>query len=125
MESILRVNQAVSKPDEPRSLLSTFQARWSGTRVENVPVQYDPDSRFGLVFEDEELGTRIVPFDLDGVNAGLDIRTPTNEDRERLPEYEVTSGLEWNPQSPEHARAKRADYRGCFWVTLVPVEKIL
>ena len=29
---ILRINQALHKPDEQRSLLSTYQARYNGTR---------------------------------------------------------------------------------------------
>ena len=41
-EAILMINQGIHKPDEERSLLSTFQARWSGTKIDNDPVQHNP-----------------------------------------------------------------------------------
>ena len=49
-ECILIIHQGIYKPDEERLLLSMFQTRWSGTRVENIPTQQDEHLRFGLIF---------------------------------------------------------------------------
>ena len=103
MEVMLQFNQALYKADEERSLLSTFQARWSGTRVDSVPMSHDPTSLFGIVIEDEDLGKAVVPFNIDRASCGFNCRTPTDEDWETLPLFEITSRLRWDPNDPKHA----------------------
>ena len=49
-ECILIIHQGIYEPDGERSLLSTFQTRWSGTRVESIPNQNYDRSIFGLIF---------------------------------------------------------------------------
>ena len=106
-EVILRINQALYQEGEDRSLLSTFQARWSGTRVDNVPVSQDPTSEFGIVLHSEEDGREIVPFSMRGTSIGFKVRRPLDEDLESLPIFDVTSSLHWDPNSPEHAEEER------------------
>ena len=107
-EAILVIHQGIHKPDEERSLLSTFQARWSGTKVENDPVQHNPASRFGLIFQNEEAEDTVIRFRLFGVSAGFKIRTPTEVDQRVLNKYEVTSKIFWDPGSKTHAQNERA-----------------
>ena len=70
---ILRVNQAVINPDEERLLLSTFKSRWSVTKVDNKPMQFNQDLRFGLILHNEETGTPIAKFHLNITAAGFHI----------------------------------------------------
>ena len=46
----------------------------------------------------------VINLQIHGVAAGLDIRTPTNEDMEILPMYDVTSQFIWDPQDLIHSK---------------------
>ena len=48
---IIWVNQELSKPDELVLLMSTFQVRYNGTRVDTAPMQSDPRYQFGIVLK--------------------------------------------------------------------------
>ena len=108
-EVLLRVNWGLHKPDEAHSLMGTFQVRDSGTVVETTPTQHDPKSRFALVLNDKDGEEIRVKFGLRGVSAGFAIRTPTDEDMERLKDdtYEITSQVKWDPSSNDHGRTKK------------------
>lgn len=101
-EVLLQFNQALYKADEERSLLSSFQTRWSGTRLDSVPMSQDPTSLFGIVIEDEDHGRVVIPFNIKQSSCGFECRTPTDEDWESLPLFEVTSRLRWDPNDPKH-----------------------
>ena len=100
---LLRVNHCLHKPDEGRSLLSSFQVRHSGTRIDSTPMQHDDRSLFGIVLDTEEKGRVVIPFSLRGISAGFMIRTPDDEDLDKLDVFDITSRLVWDPNSPEHA----------------------
>ena len=100
---LLRVNHCLHKPDEGRSLLSSFQVRHSGTRIDSTPMQHDDRSLFGIVLDTEEKGRVVIPFSLRGTSAGFMIRTPDDEDLDNLDVFDITSRLVWDPNSPEHA----------------------
>mmetsp|Transcript_13638 Transcript_13638/g.39110 ORF Transcript_13638/g.39110 Transcript_13638/m.39110 type:complete len:168 (+) Transcript_13638:474-977(+) len=61
---VLRINQALHKPDEQRSLLSTYQARYNGTRVDSTPPLFDDKSLFGIVLPGEDNYDSIIRFDV-------------------------------------------------------------
>ena len=102
-ECILIIHQVIYKSDEEQSHLSTFQTRWSGTRVESISTQHDKHSRFGLIFEREDLDQTLIPFGISGVSEEFHIRIPTDKDWERLPRYESTSKFTWYLSSVTHA----------------------
>ena len=77
--------------------------RWSGTRVDNIPIQHDKRSRFGLIFKCEDLDHTLIPFRISSVSEGFHIWTSTDKYQERLPRYEATSKLPWDPSSTKHA----------------------
>ena len=105
---ILKLNQGIHKPYEKRPLMSKFQAHWSGGIVYNIPVQKNTSSRFRLVFHNEDTDDTVINFKHYGVTAGFDIGTPTDDDKEIFPMYDVTSHLLWDPQYPIHAKNKKA-----------------
>ena len=84
--------------------MSTFQDQWSGTGVENFPIQHGSLSRFGLVFHNDDTDDTEINFQLHGVAAGFDITTPMDEDMEMFTMYEVTRRLLWEPNNPSHAK---------------------
>ena len=51
----------------------------------------------------------MIPFSVSGVSAGFHIRTHTDEDRERLPCYEATSKLPWDPSIATRAGNEKAE----------------
>ena len=59
--------------------------------VYNDPVHHYYSSRFLLVFHNGDDDDTVVNFQLHGVAALFNIRTPTDEDMEIFPMYEVTS----------------------------------
>ena len=100
---LLRVNHCLHQPDEERSLLSSFQVRHSGTRIDSTPMQHDDRSLFGIVLDTEKKGRVVIPFSLRGTSAGFMIRTPDDEDLDNLDVFDITSTLAWDPNSLEHA----------------------
>ena len=100
---LLRVNHCLHQPDEERSLLSSFQVRHSGTRIDSTPMQHDDRSLFGIVLDTEKKGRVVIPFSLRGTSAGFMIRTPDDEDLDNLDVFDITSTLTWDPNSLEHA----------------------
>ena len=92
-EVIIKINKAVSTPDKDWYILSKFQSRWSGTKVENEPIQFNQDSIFGLIFCNEETRTSMVKFHLHGIGVGFNICTPMDKDLEILPTHEVMGKL--------------------------------
>ena len=79
-------------------------------------VQHDETSNFGVVLlESEEYGRLVVPFTLNGVSSGFSISSPDDDELDRLPIFEITSSLHWDPNSDSHAKAearsqKRRDF---------------
>ena len=84
--------------------MSTFQYWWSGTRLENAPIQNDYSSIFRLVFHNDATDDTVIDFQLNCVDLGFNIRTPMDEDREIFYMYEITSQLFWYPQYPSYAK---------------------
>ena len=85
-EVILKVDQGIHKTDEKRAFISTFQAHWLVTRLKNPRIYHNPSLIFGLVFHHEDTDDALINFKIQS-----DIRTPTDEDMEKLLKYEVTS----------------------------------
>ena len=106
-EVLIQINQALWKPDEDHSLLSSFQCRYSGTRLDNVPMSQDDRSEYGIVIDSDEHGRVVLPFNLKDSSTGFAIRTPDDEDLNTRPLFEITSQLPWDPNSPEHAEEER------------------
>ena len=114
---LLRINQALHKPDEKRSLLSTYQVRHNGIRVDATPVQFDKTSAFGIVLPKEDAEDATIRFTLRGVSAGFKVRTPTNEELDTMQPYELTSQLYWDPQSESHAKEEVVAQRAVGYVS--------
>ena len=53
-EVIIRINQALSKPDEEVLLMSTLKIRYNVTRSEKAPMQFDTISQIALRLRSEE-----------------------------------------------------------------------
>ena len=105
-ETIIRINQALPKPDEYVSLLSTFQVRYNGTGINASSMQFDPRSQFGIVLPNEDVSDTVVNFTLRGIVMGVPIRIPSNEELDTLPVYEIKSSLFWDPSRKLHAEMK-------------------
>ena len=67
-EITLKVNQGIHKPCEKRSMISTFQDHFSGTRLDNTPVQHTSSSIFGLVFHNKYTYDTFVNLQIHGVD---------------------------------------------------------
>ena len=79
------------------SLLSPNQLRDNVAHIDERHRQHAPDSIFGIHVPTETL---TIPFDLDGVIAGVDTRLPTQAELDDVTlHFELTSDVEWTPSS--------------------------
>ena len=85
-----------------------LQSCWLGKIVDNNPVQNNPSSILGLILHNKDTYDTVISFKLHGVSTGLDIRTPSYEDMEILPIYEVTRQLLWESQDTIYAKNDKA-----------------
>ena len=83
--------------------MSTFKFIFNGNKSDTAPMDFDPESHFGIVLPDQDVNNSIIKCMLRGVAARVNIRTPSDEEMENLPMYEITSPLFWDPMRKLHA----------------------
>lgn len=81
------------------SLLNPNQLRFNGVGVYDTPRQFDPKSTHSIEVEGIS-----IPLDVEGVCSGFESTKPTDRDLEEYPHVDLTSGLEWEPNSEFLAR---------------------
>ena len=95
-EIIIQISQAPSKTDEEVSMLSIFLVRYNDTKIDTEPMHFRSVSEFGIDISNEYANNNVVIFTIRAISVGVPIRTPSNEDLDTLPIYEITSPLFWN-----------------------------
>ena len=71
--------------------------RDNGIVVDDTPRQYDSKSSHSIYVPDSDLR---IPLTMEGVVSGFDTRLPTNSELDDVDRHiEMTSALEWNPNS--------------------------
>ena len=95
---VLIINEALYFGDSLSfSLLSPNQLRDNDVHVDERHRQYAQDSIFGILVPSEPLR---IPFTLDGVIAGFDMRPPTQDELDNTALHvELTSDVEWIPHT--------------------------
>ena len=93
---IIQISQAPSKTDEEVSMLSIFLVRYNDTKIDTEPMHFRSVSEFGIDISNEYANNNVVIFTIRAISVGVPIRTPSNEDLDTLPIYEITSPLFWN-----------------------------
>ena len=83
--------------------MSTFLVRYNGTIIDTAPMYLYPRSQFGTVPPNEDANNTVVKLTIIGVATGAPIRTPSDEEMDTLPIYEIPSPLFWDPSSKFHA----------------------
>jgi Reverse transcriptase (RNA-dependent DNA polymerase) len=86
----------------PHSLLCPNQMRAYGTRVEDVPRQYDISSGHSIQVQDI-----VIPLDMDGVISYFESRKPTDFELDNCRRVTLTSDTKWNPSDPTFADQER------------------
>jgi hypothetical protein len=81
------------------SLLNPNQLRLNGIDVFDIPKQFDSHSPHAIV-----AGDLTIPLDLQGVCSGFESRKPTDRELDECPRIDLTSDLEWEPNSDFLAR---------------------
>ena len=90
---LLQVNEAVYNPASEHSLLSEFQIREYGTKIDSIPRRHGGKARM-------ELGDEVVNFGLVDCLNYFKARVPTDQELNTLKPHELTQGIiQWNPQS--------------------------
>ena len=95
-EIIIQISQAPSKTDEEVSMLSIFLVMYNDTKIDTEPMHFRSVSEFGIDISNEYANNNVVIFTIRAISVGVPIRTPSNEDLDTLPIYEITSPLFWN-----------------------------
>ena len=71
--------------------------------MEKEPIQFDPIYQFNIVLLNEDNNYTIINLTLRGITAGFNIKTPSDEELENLPVYDIASDLFWDPTRKFHA----------------------
>ena len=106
---LLVVHQALwLGEDEEHSLICPNQLRMNGIMCDDIPLHLarlhnGASSLHGIRLD---AGT-VLPFSMDGTISKLDIRTPTDNEIETLPRYELSSPKIWDPQLKELEERER------------------
>ncbi len=82
------------------TLLNPNQLRLHGIRVDETPRQFNPQSLHAIVISQPNL---VIPLSLQGVISGFPSRKPTPDKWENCPCIDITSDLEWEPNSENFA----------------------
>jgi hypothetical protein len=82
----------------PHSLLCPNQMRAYGTKVEDVPRQYDINSAHSI-----QVHGISIPLDMDGVISYFESRKPTDDELDNCRRITLTSDDKWNPRDPTFA----------------------
>ena len=59
-------------------------------------MKFDPISQFGIVLPNEDANDTIIKLTLWGITSGVKIRTPSYEEMDTLPVYDINSSLFWD-----------------------------
>ena len=86
-------------PRLDETVLTPNQMRDHGLQVDDVPRQYDRNSRHRITIPDPLFH---IPLELRGVMSGFTTRKPTEEEIDQLPRIELTSRARWKPYSTMH-----------------------
>jgi hypothetical protein len=91
------------------SLLCPNQLRAHGIKVDDTPVQFDPNSSHSIVVPDQ----LEIPLEMHGVASSFWMRLPTDEEIERyrdgeLQSVELTADVPWEPYSSKFAEMEKA-----------------
>ena len=98
---ILIINEALYFGDRLTStLLCPNQMRANGLSVDDVPRQFDANSSHSIYIPEHKLR---IPLTLNGVVSGFESVKPTLAEYAEYPHIELTSGMRWEPGSPEMA----------------------
>ena len=76
------VNQALYFEDEEVALMSTFQARASGSVVRNIPKHFEKNSPLSISFPDQDLS---ITFSINGMTCYISLQIPTEVEVNSLP----------------------------------------
>ena len=90
-------------------LLCPNQLRAHGIMVNNMPVQFDPNSSHSIVVPDQ----LDIPLDMHGVASSFKTHLPTDEEIEKyrdgnLQLMELTADMPWEPYSSKFAKRENA-----------------
>ena len=92
---LLQVNEAVHNPTSEHSLLSEFQMREYGTKIDSVPRRHGGSARM-------ELGEDVVNFGLVDCLNYFKARVPTDQELATLKPHVLTQDvIQWNPRSSQ------------------------
>ena len=98
---ILIIHEALYFGDRLKStLLCPNQLRANGLLVDDVPRQFDTKSSHSIYVPEDKLRVHLT---LQGVVSGFESRKPTMEEYAEYPHIELTSPLEWEPNSCDMA----------------------
>jgi hypothetical protein len=91
------------------SLLCPNQLRAHGIKVNDTPVQFDPNSSHSIIVPDQ----MEIPLEMHGVVSSFRSRLPTNEEIERyhdgeLQSVELTADVPWAPYSSKFEEVEKA-----------------
>jgi Reverse transcriptase (RNA-dependent DNA polymerase) len=101
---IVVIHEALWFGEASQTLLCPNQLRANGVIVNDIPRQFDPDSKFSIVDPSTQFE---IPLSVHGVATGFTSRKPTVQEVETLPHFVLTSKAAWEPSDGTLEAAER------------------
>jgi hypothetical protein len=97
------------RPSLQESLLCPNQLRAHGIKVDDMPVQFNPNSSHSIIVSDQ----LEIPLDMHGVALSFHTQLPTDEEIKRyrdgkLQSVELTADMPWEPYLSKFAEREKA-----------------
>ena len=102
---VLIIHQALFFGDRlPFTLLNPNQLRDNGITVEDVPRQFNENSRHSIIVPPAGGEELVIPLQLNGVISFINTRRPTQKELEENVYVELTSPDDWEPYSAHYEK---------------------